>query len=119
MKRISLIILIVFSLLITGCGTKSGSPADTGQPATQTVVPTEQPTAEKMADGQATKIIVPSEIANLSGTLTALAETVHTPQTGHPQPSRNAAGSQPVRRESAVKPQAQKPGIIDRIMNED
>ena len=76
-------------------------------------------TAEKMADGQATKIIVPSEIANLSGTLTALAETVHTPQTGHPQPSRNAAGSQPVRRESAVKPQAQKPGIIDRIMNED
>ena len=33
-------------------------------------------TAEKMADGQATKIIVPSEIANLSGTLAALKESV-------------------------------------------
>ena len=33
-------------------------------------------TAEKMADGQATKIIVPSDIANLAGTITALSETV-------------------------------------------
>ena len=32
-------------------------------------------TAEKMADGQATKIIVPSNIANLAGTLTALKES--------------------------------------------
>ena len=31
-------------------------------------------TAEKMADGQATKIIVPSDIANLSGAVTALSE---------------------------------------------
>ena len=33
-------------------------------------------TAEKMADGQATKIIVPSDIANLAGTLTAITESV-------------------------------------------
>ena len=33
-------------------------------------------TAEKMADGQATKIIVPSDIANLAGTLSALNESV-------------------------------------------
>jgi regulator of protease activity HflC (stomatin/prohibitin superfamily) len=33
-------------------------------------------TAEKMADGQATKIIVPSEIANLAGTLASLKESV-------------------------------------------
>ena len=32
--------------------------------------------AEKMADGQATKIIVPSDIANLAGTVAALRETV-------------------------------------------
>ena len=32
--------------------------------------------AEKMADGQATKIIVPSDIANLAGTVAALKETV-------------------------------------------
>ena len=32
--------------------------------------------AEKMADGQATKLIVPSDIANLAGTLKALKETV-------------------------------------------
>jgi regulator of protease activity HflC (stomatin/prohibitin superfamily) len=31
-------------------------------------------TAEKMADGQATKIIVPSDIANLAGTIAALRE---------------------------------------------
>ena len=30
--------------------------------------------AEKMADGQSTKIIVPSDIANLAGTLKALKE---------------------------------------------
>lgn len=33
-------------------------------------------TAEKMADGQATKIIVPSDIANLAGTFSAIAESV-------------------------------------------
>ena len=33
-------------------------------------------TAAKMADGQATKIVVPSDIANLAGTLTALKESV-------------------------------------------
>ena len=33
-------------------------------------------TAEKMADGQATKIIVPSDIANLAGTVTAVNEVV-------------------------------------------
>lgn len=33
-------------------------------------------TAEKMADGQATKIIMPSEIANLSGTLGAVSEVL-------------------------------------------
>jgi regulator of protease activity HflC (stomatin/prohibitin superfamily) len=32
--------------------------------------------AEKMADGQATKIIVPSDLANLSGTLKGLSEAV-------------------------------------------
>ena len=32
-------------------------------------------TAEKMADGQATKIIVPSDIANLAGTISALKES--------------------------------------------
>lgn len=35
-------------------------------------------TAEKMADGKATKIIVPSDIANLAGTFTALKESVVT-----------------------------------------
>ena len=32
--------------------------------------------AEKMADGQATKLVVPSDIADLAGTLKALKETV-------------------------------------------
>ena len=32
--------------------------------------------AEKMADGQATKLIVPSDIADLAGTLKAIKETV-------------------------------------------
>ena len=31
--------------------------------------------AEKMADGQSTKIIVPSDVANLAGTLNALKES--------------------------------------------
>ena len=35
--------------------------------------------AEKMADGQATKIIVPSDIANLAGTLGALSAVVKEP----------------------------------------
>lgn len=77
-------------------------------------------TAEKMADGQATKIIVPSDIANLSGTLAALAETVHSPSAGaHQQVVRTAAGAQAVKRDAAGKPQPQKPGIIDRIMSDD
>jgi len=33
-------------------------------------------TAEKMADGQATKIVVPSEIANLAGTVSAVKEMI-------------------------------------------
>ena len=33
-------------------------------------------TAEKMADGQATKLIIPSEIASLAGTVSAVKETV-------------------------------------------
>ena len=32
----------------------------------------------KVADGKATKIIIPSELQNVAGTLTALAETVKT-----------------------------------------
>lgn len=32
--------------------------------------------AEKMADGQATKLVVPSDIANLAGTLKAFKEVV-------------------------------------------
>ncbi|MBQ7588767.1 MAG: SPFH/Band 7/PHB domain protein [Lachnospiraceae bacterium] len=77
-------------------------------------------TAEKMADGQATKIIVPSEIANLSGTLAALAETVHTqPAQVHQQPVRSPQGAQQVKRDPAGKPQVQKSGIIDRLMSED
>ena len=32
--------------------------------------------AENMANGQATKIIVPSDIANLAGTVSAIAESV-------------------------------------------
>ena len=36
--------------------------------------------AEKMADGQATKIIVPSDISNLAGTLSALSAVVKDPQ---------------------------------------
>lgn len=78
-------------------------------------------TAEKMADGQSTKIIVPSDIANLSGTLTALSEVVRTP--GMPPHPAAPHGVTPagVRRESAPKSPASKPvgGIIDRIMGDD
>ena len=35
-------------------------------------------TWEKVADGQATKIIIPSELQNLAGTITALKETAKT-----------------------------------------
>ncbi len=77
-------------------------------------------TAEKMADGQATKIIVPSEIANLSGTLSALAETVNTP---HPAPRPQPPKGTPVpgvRREAtAARPAAPKNGIIDHIMGDE
>ena len=64
MKRISLvIIIIILCLLITGCRTKSGSSADTGQPAVQAVVPTEQPAAEKTADAvmPAAPSVIPEE----------------------------------------------------------
>ena len=73
-------------------------------------------TAEKMADGQATKIIVPSEIANLSGTLTALSETV---RTGNPvHQTQNHAAQAP--KSTAPKPQTPKQaaGIIDRIIGD-
>ena len=73
-----------------------------------------------MADGQATKIIVPSEIANLSGTLTALAETVHSPAApAHTQVVRNTAQTTQAARPQTARPQAPKQGIIDRIMGED
>ena len=76
-------------------------------------------TAEKMADGQATKIIVPTEIANLSGTLTALVESVNTPTPGpHTHTVKSNAGAQTVRKDPVTKPQ-QKTGIIDRLMSED
>ena len=77
-------------------------------------------TAEKMADGQATKIIVPSEISNLSGTLTALAETVHTPPTP-PHPPVKGAPVPGVRREvvrEQARPAEPKQGIIDRMIGE-
>ena len=64
MKRISLgIIVIILCLLITGCRTKPGSSADTGQPAVQAVVPTEQPAAEKTADAvmPAAPSVIPEE----------------------------------------------------------
>ena len=70
--------------------------------------------AEKMADGQATKIIVPSDIANLTGTFTAIAESV---TTKHVQPQQHSVAkpAQP-----AVKPvtTAAKPqGIINQILD--
>ncbi len=42
--------------------------------------------AERMANGQATKIVVPSDIANLAGTLTALRESSMPIFPGHPEP---------------------------------
>ncbi len=73
-------------------------------------------TAEKMADGQATKIIVPSEIANLSGTLTALSETVRTGNPVHQTQSHAAQAP----KSAAPKPQTPKQaaGIIDRIIGD-
>ncbi|MBQ6013282.1 MAG: SPFH/Band 7/PHB domain protein, partial [Firmicutes bacterium] len=38
--------------------------------------------AEKMADGQATKLVVPSNLADLAGTLSALSETVKSDKAG-------------------------------------
>ena len=69
-----------------------------------------------MADGQATKIIVPSEIANLSGTLTALSETVRTGNPVHQTQSHAAQAP----KSAAQKPQAPKQaaGIIDRIIGD-
>ncbi len=77
-------------------------------------------TAEKMADGQATKIIVPSEIANLSGTLAALSETVRTPgMPPHPPVPHQAVSPTGVRRETPAKPALPKQGIIDKMIGED
>ena len=45
-------------------------------PSSQYLMLKQYETAAKMADGQATKIIVPSEIASLAGTAGAIAETV-------------------------------------------
>ena len=74
-------------------------------------------TAEKMADGQATKIIVPSDVANLSGTLAALSEVVKTPATApHPQ-APHGTPAPGVRRE-VLKPGEPKQGIIDRMIGE-
>ena len=76
-------------------------------------------TAEKMADGQATKIIVPSEIANLSGTLTALAEVVNTPS-HHATNVQKASGvASGVRQAAPVRQGVPKPGIIDRIIGDE
>ena len=78
-------------------------------------------TAEKMADGQATKIIVPSELANLSGTLTALAETVHTQPAAPHHPAGKGAPVPGVRREVSrepAKPAEPRQGIIDRMIGE-
>ena len=71
-----------------------------------------------MADGQATKIIVPSEIANLTGTLSALSEAVRTPGPAPHAPAKGAPVPG-VRREAPARPQPQKTGIIDHMMSED
>ncbi|MCR5420667.1 MAG: SPFH/Band 7/PHB domain protein [Lachnospiraceae bacterium] len=76
-------------------------------------------TAEKMADGQATKIIVPSEIANLSGSLTALAETVNTTSAGYNRVPRKNKNQITVKQNQMPANQSQKSGIIDRLMNEE
>ena len=74
-------------------------------------------TAEKMADGQATKIIVPSDVANLSGTLAALSEVVKTPGPApHPQAPHGTPA--PAARRDAVRPAEPKQGIIDRMIGE-
>ena len=45
-------------------------------PSSQYLMLKQYETAAQMADGQATKIVVPSDIANLAGTVSAIAETV-------------------------------------------
>ncbi|MCR5509264.1 MAG: SPFH/Band 7/PHB domain protein [Lachnospiraceae bacterium] len=88
------------------------------RPSTQYLQLKSFETAEKMADGQATKIIVPSEIANLTGTLSALSAAVRTDQP-HPGATQgHPAAPQGIRRE-VVKPAAPKAGIIDKIMGDD
>ena len=74
-------------------------------------------TAEKMADGQATKIVVPTDIANLAGSLTAIAETVRPDGPAH-GPARQPGAPAGARRE-VVKNVQPKGGIIDRLMNDD
>ncbi len=76
-------------------------------------------TAEKMADGQATKIIVPSDVANLAGSLTALTEVVRTPGPAPHPPVGHGVPVPGARKEAPVRTQAAKPGIIDHIMSED
>ena len=77
-------------------------------------------TAEKMADGQATKIIVPSNIADLSGTLTALAETVGGSGVAHHASAAAAKTAQGVPgTRQQVRPAASKAGIIDRIIGDE
>ncbi|MCR4806486.1 MAG: SPFH/Band 7/PHB domain protein [Lachnospiraceae bacterium] len=78
-------------------------------------------TAEKMADGQATKIIVPSDVANLSGTLTALTEVVKTPGPGPHPPIPHGTPVPAVRREACKEPAKgaePRQGIIDRMIGE-
>ena len=74
-------------------------------------------TAEKMADGQATKIVVPTDIANLAGSLTAIAETVRPDGPAHGavrQPGAPAGA-----RREVIKNAQPKGGIIDRLMSDD
>lgn len=78
-------------------------------------------TAEKMADGQATKIIVPSELANLSGTLTALAEAVNSQPAVPHHPAPKGAPVPGIRREvqrDQTRPSEPRQGIIDRMIGE-
>ena len=78
-------------------------------------------TAEKMADGQATKIIVPSELANLSGTLTALAEAVNSQPAVSHHPAPKGAPVPGIRREvqrDQTRPSEPRQGIIDRMIGE-
>ena len=51
MKKISAaVFILIFALLISGCGARTGSTADAGQPAAQQAAPSEQPAEEKTAE---------------------------------------------------------------------